>query len=707
MRRASRTSATGPVRHFGVWRALVGLLASAFVVVGLLGTGSYWEAYYQHRGFVTLARLPRAGAGRLLNINFYSSSLGRSADYLAYLPAGYDPARRYPVFYLLHGMPGRPQVFIDIANMDIRLDNRLSQRQVPPMILVFPDGRIGGSALSDSEWADTPSGRFESYVLDVVRDVDRRFATIPDRQARVIGGFSAGAYGAINIVLHHPGVFGSVEVWSGYFTETRSGVFAHATSAELAYNSPIEYVRTGRRQLTAFPLRVFMFVGRGDSASRQIVPMDKALVASGAHVSYAIYPGGHDWQLWYGHLNQMLILAGRDVLEPLPRTGPLVRRGRVRAHRRVRAAQHRVHSPRGRPRPAAAVARTSITAPSGGSASATGSGGARGTGGLIGGLLLALVSAAAINLGFLLQHHGLSATRSLGASRWVLVRATLRSRSWIGGQALGWAGFAAQIVAVTIAPLSLVQSFAAGGLALSVPLAARLFGHRISRREQLAVLLVAAGLAALPIGLSNGGDRLEAGPLTVSVIAVLAVAIPIGLTRRAPLQAIAAGLFYGVADAAIKAVSVSWGTLGSSALLSGWTVLAVLCTFAGFLAFQAALRAGSAITGISLMNCLAALLALCFGLVAFGESLGRSPAASFAHLLAVALVLSCVPVLAAAQTEIAETLEPGDSGAMPATGPEGGAQSVWQPSGERAAHGKQQSLQPRTHAGIPGPDHVA
>ena len=102
------------------------------------------------------------------------------------------------------------------------------------MILVFPDGRIGGSVYSDSEWANTPSGDYESYVLNVVHDVDARFSTLPDRADRVIGGFSAGAYGAINIALHHLSDFASVQVWSGYFTETRSGVFAHASRATLA-----------------------------------------------------------------------------------------------------------------------------------------------------------------------------------------------------------------------------------------------------------------------------------------------------------------------------------------------------------------------------------------------------------------------------------------------------------------------------------------
>src|SRR5262249_17101181 len=94
---------------------------------------------------------------------------------------------------------------------------------------------------------------------------------------------------------------------------------------------------------------------------------------------------------------------------------------------------------------------------------------------VIAGLLLALVSAALINLGFLLQHRGLEQSGAEAGAR--MFGRALRSRAWLGGQALGWLGFVAQIAAVAIAPLSLVQAFAAGGLALSVPLSATLFGH--------------------------------------------------------------------------------------------------------------------------------------------------------------------------------------------------------------------------------------
>jgi enterochelin esterase-like enzyme len=634
------------VRRVGGRRTLVGVTALTLLVTGLVGAYSYAQDYYLHRGFVTIPQLPRAGTGRLLSVHFNSKALHRNADYLVYLPPGYTPSHRYPVFYLLHGSPGRPQVFIDIANMDVRLDNQLSQGRLQPMILVYPDGRIGGSTYSDSEWANTPSGHYENYVLDVVHDVEQRFSTLPERQDRVIGGFSAGAYGAINIALHHLAQFASVEVWSGYFTETRTGVFAHASTSTLDYNSPIDYVARLKAQLAVDPLRVFMLVGRDDDSSHQIVPMAKALKANHASVSYAIYPGGHDWSVWYPRLNQMLILASHDVSQPLRAQPAAVGKAAAKAASLGRHVAPR-HTARARRRSVVGRRRSGV----GGyhrRRRRQPIAGRRGL--LVGGLLLALGSAAAINLGFLLQHRGLAA-QPAGVRRAIAI--TLRSRSWLAGQALGWIGFTAQILAVAIAPLSLVQAFAAGGLAISVPLAAGLFGYRISTVQLLAVLLIAASLASLPVALSTAHGHLDEPTLIWLSAAALLAATVIALAGVASLRAIAAGVFYGVADAAIKAVTIGWRVHGSGALLSGWTVLACVATFGGFVSFQAALRADSPVSAISLMSALAALVAVGCGVFAFGESLGATPTATIVHLLAISIVLACVPVLASAQQRMA------------------------------------------------------
>ncbi|HEY2316885.1 MAG TPA: alpha/beta hydrolase-fold protein [Solirubrobacteraceae bacterium] len=298
-------------------RPPVAALTLVLLVVGLVGAYQYWESYYQHRGFAIVGFLPHAHPGRLQTVHFYSPALHRSADYIVDTPPGYDQGqRRYPVYYLLHGSPGRPVVFRDIAQMPVRMDNLISLHRMRPMILVFPDGRIGGSTYSDSEWANTPSGAFASYVMDVVHDVDHRFRTIARRQDRVIAGFSAGAYGATNIALHKLPTFGSLQSWSGYYVETRSGVFAHASDATLRANSPLDDVGRLHRVIAANPLRAFLFVGRDDSDSPQTAPMARALAAAGGSVTYALYRGGHDWELWHAHLNQMLVLASRDTTEP-------------------------------------------------------------------------------------------------------------------------------------------------------------------------------------------------------------------------------------------------------------------------------------------------------------------------------------------------------------------------------------------------------
>ncbi len=618
--------------HEIVRRVLLALAVAVAAAVGLIGTYSYAQAYWQHRGFAPVRRLPHARIGRLLTVHFYSVALHRRADYLVYLPPGYTPAHRYPVYYLLHGAPGGPQDFISVVNLNVRLSNRLSEHQLRPMILVMPDGRIAGDTFSDSEWANTPAGAYESYVLDVVRNVDRRFAAIPSRQARVIAGYSAGAYGALNIALHHLAVFANVQSWSGYFVQKRtfSAVFARASDAALAYNSPLDYARTLRPAVLArYPLRVYMFTGRHDPDGRGIGGMARTLRRAGVVANYNLYPGGHDWQVWYARVDPMMLMASRMVTNPLPISWWSTSRLTGR------------RAPQPLPRAHAAIARARFER-SGRSASLA----VRAPHGLAPlawlGLMLAVGSAALINLGFLLQQRGLVHGIGNGLRAWV---AALRSRTWLAGQALGWLGFAVQILAVALAPLSLVQAFAAGGLALCVPLAAGIFGHRVPRVQVVAVAAVAAGLAVLSLGVPRPGVGVSAAMLICGTALALAAGSAVSSSGGPAARSIAAGLLYGVADAAIKAVAVGVHAHGVSGLASSWTLLAAVATFAGFLAFQAALRQGNAVSVIALMTAVTTITALAFGVIAFHESLGSGAAMTIVHLAGIALVLSCVPLL--------------------------------------------------------------
>lgn len=288
-------------------------MAVVWIVIGIVGVAHYVSDYNVTRGFVRIQRSAGAPAGTLRWVHFVSTALGRRAGYIVYLPPGYTAHRHYPVLYLLHGMPGMPELYVSVGNVDVRADNLIQQHQMPPMIIVMPDGRINGSASSDSEWANTPAGNYESYVIDVVHNVDARFASIPSRDARVIAGYSAGGLGALNLALHHLDIFGAVEVWSGAFGETPVGVFAGATPAQTRYYSPMEYVARLRPAVARYPLTVFIYAGRGDGTSKGVRPLAAALRRVGIASTGIVYHGGHDWQLWIDRFSQMLVLAGSDV----------------------------------------------------------------------------------------------------------------------------------------------------------------------------------------------------------------------------------------------------------------------------------------------------------------------------------------------------------------------------------------------------------
>jgi len=311
-RGAVRARRRGPART----RSIIGVLAVIWIAAGLVSAARYVDAYYQHRGFAIQKRPPGVPAGRLLTEHFFSQALGRMADYEVYVPTGFRPTRRYPVFYLLHGSPGRPENFVRIADMDVRLDTLISRGRAGPMLLAFPDGRIGGSLLSNSEWANAERGKFESYVLDVVRNLDSRFPVLPSRAARVVGGYSEGGYGAINVGLHHVDTFGGIESWSGYYVQNRFASFRHASDAQLTANSPLDYTARLAPQIQRLGLRAFLYSGVRDAESRQLPAMVGLLRAAGAQATYRVFPGSHDWALWHAHVDEMLMIASRDLHRP-------------------------------------------------------------------------------------------------------------------------------------------------------------------------------------------------------------------------------------------------------------------------------------------------------------------------------------------------------------------------------------------------------
>jgi hypothetical protein len=275
------------------------------------------------------------------------------------------------------------------------------------------------------------------------------------------------------------------------------------------------------------------------------------------------------------------------------------------------------------------------------------------------GLALAVVASVALNGSYLLQHAGSRHAPSVDLRRPLLTfRGLLGSRLWLAGAVAGAVGSVLHIGALGTAPLSLVQAFAAGGLALTVPVAARAFGQRLGRSERLALFVLVTALSLLGLGAGSLVARsIPAHGLALAVgiaaLAAAALALPRAGSRRGRLLGAAGGVLYGASDAATKAVTMTHGGL-IAALASPWLAVVVLLCVAAFACFQRGLQIGPAVPVIAMMTGATNAVAIVIGLLVFGEPLGAAPVFAGMHLVAFALAVAAGVTLVRAQGQLAQ-----------------------------------------------------
>lgn len=310
------------------------------------------------------------------------------------------------------------------------------------------------------------------------------------------------------------------------------------------------------------------------------------------------------------------------------------------------------------------------------------------TAGIAAGLALAVAASLALNTGFLLQHGGASEAPPVDARRPIATLAgLLRQRVWLLGLVLGTAGWAMHVAALSRAPLSLVQAFVAGGLALLAPIATRWFGQTLTRAESVAVAVMAVGLAALALGVHEprNGDALPGAALGLFLAGSGGVAAIVATRRAAVPLAVAGGLLYGAADTAIKALTLvdSRHGLGAAAV-SPWLPVAVVFTAAAFFAFQRALQLGPPVTAIALMTAATFVVSIAAGLVVLSEAVGHG-AIGMLHLAAFAAVIGATCVLAPAQARLADQRDGGTYSGMRRSPPSVAAGRVLRTRGSLSA----------------------
>lgn len=277
------------------------------------------------------------------------------------------------------------------------------------------------------------------------------------------------------------------------------------------------------------------------------------------------------------------------------------------------------------------------------------------------GIILAVASALAANVAILCKHRGATNAPTVRFTRPLeSAIALFRSKWWLIGFAVAAVAWGFHVVAMALAPLSMVQVVTAGGLALLALPAQKFFGIRLGRREWAGLCLSAFGLAwlALTADATQNHSAYSFAALLAfegSLVAVGAMLLHRGSNgpdhvRSGAMLGVASGILVGVGTVSTKALTGGVASDGLLALLSPWSVLTICAGILAFFALARGLQIGPPIQVIALSSIAANVTAIAGGILVFGDPIGSDALGIIARAAAFCAVIAAAVLIPAPKT---------------------------------------------------------
>ncbi len=220
-----------------------------------------------------------AATGELIAETVTSRFLGGARRVWYYLPPGYAAATTtlFPVVYVLDGSN-----YVEKMDVPRVLDHLIANKSIPPVIAVFSE-----PADRQEEYSRSP--RWRAFLAnELVPMVDKRFRTFSAPDQRVILGSSLAAYGAVDLAVEYPSLFGLC-----------AAIAPPAQTATLIENQP-------KAMAAVVSIKFFVMGGVYDSMIDGARRLRTTLDDYSAPVSYLEVSEGHNTNTFRAHLDDAL-----------------------------------------------------------------------------------------------------------------------------------------------------------------------------------------------------------------------------------------------------------------------------------------------------------------------------------------------------------------------------------------------------------------
>jgi enterochelin esterase-like enzyme len=234
----------------------------------------------------------------VLHHHFYQSqTLARQSDFYVYTPPDYNPKKKYPVLYLLHGYSDDASGWTAVGRANIILDNLIAQNKIKPMIVVMPLG-YGTMDMITHSWGawdhkELVNRNFAQYTQILLNEVrpqaEKMYSISKDRKDHAITGLSMGGGESLRTGLNHLDDFAYIGAFS-------SAVPDQADFDQVFPNLASEVKNKDRLKL------LWVACGTDD----HLITSNRAFTAwlkqQQIPVTVIETPGRHTWMVWRDNL---------------------------------------------------------------------------------------------------------------------------------------------------------------------------------------------------------------------------------------------------------------------------------------------------------------------------------------------------------------------------------------------------------------------
>ena len=261
-------------------------------------------------GHADLYRIQDVPHGTVAKVWYDSPTAGFDRRLSVYTPAGYDPCgkTRYPVLYVLHGIGGDENAWLELGRASQILDNLIAQGKAKPMIVVFTNGNISqeaapgenstGYTRPTTQLPKTMDGTFEASFPEIVKFIDANYKTIAKKQGRAICGLSMGGFHTLYISLNYPDLF------------DYSGMFSAAIGVNEQQMCPMydNFDKKLAKYFSKKPAMLWIGCGNTDFLYKTNIDFMEKMTQAGYPFEYMETEGGHIWRNWRIYLSEVVPL---------------------------------------------------------------------------------------------------------------------------------------------------------------------------------------------------------------------------------------------------------------------------------------------------------------------------------------------------------------------------------------------------------------